>query len=150
MQIVFMEFKCLNEFTNGLVNSFNNCIRLRIASSDRFLHSIIIRLLFELMSNEFLATIKSDLCWPKLSGKPFLFGNVCNRNHCLFVVILMDLEPAGCGIYHGNTFAYKVFCLFLQIVYGPMKSSHILFQGIASASFSGRCPNFLEALRLFS
>jgi hypothetical protein len=40
---------------------------------------------------------------------------------------------------------------FLQMVYGPMRSMHILSQGIASASFSGRCPHFLEVLlRLLS
>jgi hypothetical protein len=37
---------------------------------------------------------------------------------------------------------------FLRIVYGPIRSIHILSQGVASASFGGGCPYFLT-LRLF-
>jgi hypothetical protein len=110
-----MHFKGADDVTNCLVNTLDNCISLRVSGSDRFfLHSIIIQHLFELMSNEFRATFKSDLCWPRVPGKPFLFGNVCDSD-CWFVVILMDFKPTGCGIYHSDTLAYKMFCPFLCV-----------------------------------
>jgi hypothetical protein len=94
--------------------------------------------------------IKSDLCWPRVSGKPFLFGDVCDSD-CLFVVILMAFElqlVAGSIIV---THLHIEFASpFLRMVYGPMRSMHILSQEIAYASFSGRSPNFLEVMRLFS
>ena len=104
-----MEFKSLHDVTNCLVNLNNNSTSLQILCGDRFLlHSIIIQHLPELLPNEFWAKIESDLCCPRVSGKPFLFGDVCDRSDGSFD--LMDFKPASCWIHHSDTFAYEI-CL---------------------------------------
>ena len=100
------------DVSNSLVNSFDNYISLQIAGSDRFLlQSIIIQHLLKLMSNEFRTSVISDLSWPRVSGKPFLFGDVSDGD-CSFVIILMDLEPTGGRIDHGDKFADEVLLAF--------------------------------------
>jgi hypothetical protein len=69
---------------------------------------------------------------------------------CSFVVILIDFEPAGCGIYHSDTSAYKVCLTFSAngILWANAINAHLIPR--YGFPFLGGVQTVLEVLRFFS
>ena len=87
-----------------------------------------------------------------LVGHGYLHSQVCSTKLAMVSALLSLIVHSSNHPVAGSIIVrhqrIKFFLEFCFIVYGPMRSTHRMSQGMASASFSGRCPYFFVCLLL--
>ena len=85
--------------------------------------------------------IKHNSLWEWVMSKPSFLENICNFCSCLLgICAILDQPMAGLIIVMHHSLS-RVF-LFWGILYGPMRSTHSVSQGLVSACLGGSFPYF--------
>jgi len=94
---------------------------------------------FGKFSHDFCSSIKDEFTMPWVASQSILFPCIgdCNSFFKSLSSFILNQPVAGSIIVTHHNFRIVLIC------YGPIRSTHILFQGVAAASFSGKCPYFL-------
>ena len=88
--------KCADDVSDSLMDSFDDCIGLRVPNRFRFLiKDIVVLTHFGKFSHKFGTAIKHNSLWKWVTSEPIFLGDICNFCSRL-IRYLCHLEPA-CG-----------------------------------------------------
>ena len=129
---------------------FDDTIGMRITSCNWFPFEAIVFLIhIGKFSHEFGTTIKQNWLWEWVLSKPSFLGNICNFWSCVIGYFAISNQPvAGSIILRHHSLSG--FLTFRGIVYGPIRSTHIMSHGLVSSCFCSSFPYlWLVVLDLF-